>query len=112
MDKIAKYRQIIERLLSKRLQSRLANSPEAVPHLVKDPDKDEYLLVWVGWSGKSYRHGLMFHLQIIDNKIWIHEDKTDYDIANRLVEEGIPKSDIVLGYVAPYLRDSAGFATA
>ena len=112
MDKVAKYRQIIETLLSKRLKTRLANNPDAQPHLIRDPEKDEYALLWVGWSGKSYRHGLMFHLQIINGKVWIHEDRTDYDIANRLIEEGIPKSDIVLGYVAPYIRDSAGFAAA
>jgi hypothetical protein len=54
----------------------------------------------------------MFHLQIKNNKIWIHEDRTDFDIAGRLVDAGIPKSDIVLGFVEPLVRETEGFAMA
>ncbi|MEZ4934662.1 MAG: element excision factor XisI family protein [Saprospiraceae bacterium] len=74
-------------------------------HLVIDREKDEYLLLWVGWTDIKYHHGLMFHFQIIDGKIWIHENRTDIDIVEVLTEKGVPKSDIVLGFVAPYLRE-------
>jgi hypothetical protein len=112
MDKIEKYRKIIEDILRQRAATSLANVRGAEPHLVIDKEKDEFILLWVGWTGNHYKHGIMFHLQIKDKKIWIHEDRTDFDIAGRLVDAGIPKSDIVLGFVEPLIRETAGFAIA
>ena len=108
MDKIAKYRKIIEKYLQHRANLHLASSPGAKGHLVIDREKDESVLLWVGWSGTSYKHGLMFHLQIMDGKVWIHENRTDIDLAQVLNEAGISKSDIVLGFVAPYAREAGG----
>jgi hypothetical protein len=112
MDKISKYKAIISDVLETRAKNMLANSPGAQSHLVYDGEKNEYVLIWVGWSGSSYTHGLMFHIQIIDEKVWVHEDRTDIGIADVLVEAGIPKTDIVLGFVAPYARSISGFAAA
>lgn len=112
MDKTSRYRSILEEFLRTRAAAGIATEPGAEPHLIIDPEKDEYVLMWIGWSGYKYMHGIMFHLQIIDGKVWIHEDRTDIDIAGRLVERGIPKSDIVLGYVSPEVRESGGYAVA
>jgi hypothetical protein len=112
MDKIAQYQQIIEKVLRNRSSLPISNSPGAEGHLVIDPEKREYVLLRVGWSGPTYKHGLMFHIEIKGDKVWIHEDRTDIDLAGLLIEEGIPKSHIVLGFVAPYARESSGFAAA
>jgi hypothetical protein len=112
MDKITRYRSIIEQYLNERARGSLATQPGAKAHLIIDREKDEYVFIWVGWSGYQYKHGMMFHLQIIDGKVWVHEDRTDIDIASRLVEAGIPKSDIVLGFVSPEVRETGGYAVA
>ncbi len=112
MDKIDKYKTIIHEVLDTRAKNMLANSPGAQSHLVYDEAKNEYVLLWVGWTGEKYTHGLMFHVQIIDEKVWVHEDRTDIGIADVLAEAGIPKTDIVLGFVAPYARSISGFAAA
>ncbi|MEZ4887795.1 MAG: element excision factor XisI family protein [Chitinophagales bacterium] len=39
----------------------------------------------------------IFHLQIKGDKIWVHEDNTDLEIAEVIARAGIPKSKIVLG---------------
>jgi hypothetical protein len=52
----------------------------------------------------------MFHFQIIDGKVWIHENRTDIDLIEVFTEKGIAKSDIVLGFVAPYLRGAEKMA--
>lgn len=80
---------------------KLSNSPGAKSHLVIDREKLEFLLLWIGWTGSSYKHGLMFHLQIVDGKVWIHENRTDIDLGEVLIELGISKSDIIAGNVAP-----------
>lgn len=41
---------------------------------------------------------ILTHLEIIDDKIWIHRDGLEDRIANDLVKAGIPKSQIVLGF--------------
>ena len=43
-----------------------------------------------------------FNIQIKDNKIWIHEDTTDFNISKIFINQGIPKSDIVLGFVKSF----------
>ncbi len=105
MDKITKYRQTLDRYLTHRASLRLAASPGAKAHLVIDREKDEYVLLWVGWTDAKYKHGLMFHFQIINGKVWIHENRTDIDLVEVLSEKGIARTDIVLGFVAPYLRE-------
>jgi hypothetical protein len=35
---------------------------------------------------------------LIDNKIWIQQDETEDGIASDLLEAGVPKEDIVLGF--------------
>jgi hypothetical protein len=51
-------------------------------------------------------------MDIKDGKIWVQQDTTDVPIVQRLLDAGVPKSDIVLGFHAPYKRALAGFATA
>lgn len=52
----------------------------------------------------------MLHLDIKNNKIWIQHDETEIDIANELVNLGIPKEDIVLAFHEPLVRQYTGFA--
>jgi hypothetical protein len=50
------------------------------------------------------------HLDIKGEKIWIHHDGTEIDIADELVKLGVPKSDIVLAFHEPLVRQYTGFA--
>jgi XisI protein len=45
-------------------------------------------------------------------RIWVQEDATDYDLVGVLEDKGIPKSDIVLAFHAPYKRPYTGYAIA
>jgi hypothetical protein len=44
--------------------------------------------------------------------VWVQRDGTEYGVTNDLVEAGIPKSDIVLGFHQPDVRQYTGFAVA
>ena len=110
MGQLKKYRQILHQYLIHRASLKLATSPNAKPHLIIDQEKDEYIFLWIGWSEAKYKHSLMFHFQIIDGKIWIHENRTDIDLIKVFLEKGVAKSDIVLGFVAPYLRETGKMA--
>jgi hypothetical protein len=49
-------------------------------------------------------------VEIKDGKIWIERDGTEIVVANELVEAGVPKTDIVLAFYAPYRRLYTEFA--
>ncbi|MEB3179867.1 MAG: element excision factor XisI family protein [Nostocaceae cyanobacterium] len=51
--------------------------------------------------GKNIR---LIHVDLIEGKIWIQRDGTVKGIANPLVDAGVPKKHIVLGFRSPELR--------
>lgn len=46
-----------------------------------------------------------------DVKIWIQRDFTEEGVASELVDLGVPKTDIVLGFKPPDMRQFTGFAS-
>lgn len=112
METIDKYKEIIHQELSYRCTIPIANAPSLKRHLIVTKDGSEFLLLTMGWHKKHYRHNLVFHVEIKDGKVWVHEDKTDVGIATKFVENGIPKSDIVLGFLPKYAQEVSGFAVA
>lgn len=110
MDKLDRYRQLIQELLTERANTRSANDP-IESHTIFDHQSDRYQLVNVGWKDSSTRiYGCALHVDIIDGKIWVQHDGTEDAIADRLVAEGVPKQDIVLAYHAPHVRQYTEFA--
>src|SRR5690242_3364554 len=95
MDTIADYRRIIRTLLLPLAERRYANA-DITNEVVLDEANDHYLVMSVGWQGRSKRiHGCLVHLDIINGKVWIQRDGTEDGIGYDLEAAGIPKSDIV-----------------
>jgi hypothetical protein len=110
MDKITKYRNIIRQVLKPFAQNHYAGAPNLKNQLIFDTEHDHYLVMTVGWDGEMPVRDCVFHIDITDGKVWIQEDNTDSDIASLLMEAGIPKSDIVLGFQSPSMRKYSSFA--
>lgn len=109
MDRIEQYQQIIQKHLEAEAKQPI-NLDFAVPRtLVLDKFAKRYILLARGWLKKKYVHYFVYHIEIIDGKVWIHEDRTDTGIALELVRLGIPKADIVLGYFPKYAREMSDF---
>ncbi|MGK7929053.1 MAG: XisI protein [Spirulina sp.] len=81
-------------------------------HLIVSDDKKNYLLMTMGWEKGVRVHGCVTHLEVIDDKVWIHRDGLEDGIANDLVRAGIPKSQIVLGFHPPKIRTYTEFAVS
>jgi hypothetical protein len=109
MDQLARYREIVSRVIEDYVSPKPANGDIDV-ELVIDPQRDHYEIVHVGWQEYRRVHGTIIHVDIIDGKIWIQYDGTDRPIADELVAAGIPKEDIVLAFHPEYLRKHTGFA--
>jgi len=109
MARIEEYAQYIEAILRNYGQYRPTYGDVEV-QLVMDRERHHYQLLNVGWRGNQRVRGCVLQLDIKDGKIWIQHDGTETGVANELVEMGVPKSDIVLAFHAPYKRPYTGFA--
>lgn len=115
MDELGNYRKIIQNLLEEFTTRQYANSDilELTNKTVFDSVHDRYLVISNGWKiDRSRIHGCLIDIEIINEKIWIQRDGTDYGIASDLVALGIPKEKIVLGFKEPEVRPYTGFAIA
>ena len=75
-----------------------------------DTMRDHYQLIYVGWDKGRRVYGPVMHLDIKNGKIWIQWNGTEDDIAAELMELGVSKQDIVLGFHTPYMRQFSDFA--
>ena len=110
MDRVDTYRQIIRDVLSEYVRIQYANG-DIQNEAVFDRENDRYLIVSVGWQDIKRVHGVLVHIDIVNDKVWIQRDGTEHGIANDLVAAGIPKDHIVLGFQAPEVRQYTEFAT-
>ncbi|NJL41151.1 MAG: XisI protein [Leptolyngbyaceae cyanobacterium SM1_4_3] len=109
MANVEQYRQLVQTLLLEYSNIK-ANNEEVEAEAIFDVERDRYQVVHVGWSNKRRVYGCILHVDIKDGKIWIHHDGTEGGIANELVEQGVPKHDIVLAFHSPFKRQFTEFA--
>ena len=106
MDKITQYQQIIFELLQE-----YAAIPPSYPtslkdEVVADTVRNHFQLISLGWEGSKFVYDVVFHIDILDDKVWIQQNNTEANIALELIERGISTSDIVIGFQHPSLRVS------
>jgi hypothetical protein len=114
MDKITLYRAIIKKIFQEYATTRIpANDANPGYQLIFDEQGDHYLLYRTAWKDDFRRvHFCVFHIDIINDKLWVQEDATDFDLVGVLEDNRIPRSDLVLAFHAPYKRQHTGYAVA
>ncbi len=111
MDKLANYRRLIQTLLTD--YTKLVNQAPAEnleTHTVFDNENDRYMVYRTGWWGNKRIHSAILYVRLHQGKIWIEEDGTEEGLSTSLLEAGVPKEDIVLGFRHPELRPYTEFA--
>jgi hypothetical protein len=114
VDQLSRYRAAVRQVLSRYadLDNQGPPTPGVRTFCAFDDERDQYLVVRVGWSGQRRVKGVVLHLRIQDGKVWLEENGTDREIASDLIALGVPAQDIVLGFHHPSLRESPPFAVA
>lgn len=110
MDKLEKYRQFIKQILREHAQISGTNNAAVKPELLFDSEHDHYQLAYVGWQGDKRVFGPVMHFDIQGDKIWIQYNGTEDSVAQRLVDMGVPPSDIVLGFHSAFKRQFTPYA--
>jgi hypothetical protein len=113
MDRLDKYRDAIKKILTE-YHSWASNSDirDRESCLVFDEVHDQYFWFLMGWEGNRKYRNIQVHIRIKNQKIYIEDDWTEEGIANELLREDIPKSDIVLAFHDLETRKLTEFAVA
>ena len=111
MDKLNRYREIVKHIVQE-YGSWFPQSDDIQTEVVINPDLDHYEVLRVGWEGERRIHHSSIHLDIINGKVWIQDDRTNRPVADALLEAGVPHEDIVLGFHPPEVRQYTEFAAA
>jgi hypothetical protein len=111
MDKLAKYQSILQDLLLEYAQIKPAYGEFDV-EVSFDTERHHYQIWHMGWLQKRWVHHCPMHFAIRNEKIWLLANSTEHDLAEELIERGVPKQDIVLGFQPEYIRELTGYAVS
>lgn len=111
MAKLDEYRRCVRQLLKEYAQ-RDSCEDGVEAQTIFDPQSDRYQLIYVGWHNRRRVYGPVLHFDIKNEKIWIQLNGTEDDVADALMEMGVKREDIVLGFQSPHRRQFTEFAVS
>ena len=111
MDPVNNYREAVERVLTVYTTIPYAHG-ELRCEALFDCAHDRYALITLGWNAGKRVHFPLVHIDIVGDKVWIEKDTTEDGVAPELVQAGIPKSQIVLAFRPPEVRQHTEYAVA
>ncbi len=113
MEKVERYKGITKKIIHDVAQLFASSNDDIRHQAIIDGNSGNYVLLMNGWKGESRFYGILIHFEVEENgRIWLHQDNTDLIIVDQLLDQGIPKKDIVLGFHAPVMRPDTDFAVA
>jgi hypothetical protein len=110
MANIEAYRACVQQVITEYARYTASADDLVETQTIFDTTHDHYQLTHAGWRRQRRIYGCVLHVDVKDGKIWIQYDGTEVGIANKLVDHGIPKDDIVLAFLAPSRRQFSEFA--
>jgi hypothetical protein len=113
MVALKKYQKAILTILEDFVSTPYSHSPTVEKQLIADVKRNRYQAIVCGWeSEEQFVCTTFLHFEIKNGKIWIQQNWTERLVATELVEQGVPKSKIVLGYLPPIGREISGYAVS
>ncbi len=111
MDQLARQQNAIQTLIRNYANYGASSDQDDVEtQFVFDSEHHHYQLVYVGWEHQRRVYGCVLHFDIKDSKIWIQYNGTEVDVAEELVNLGITKDEIVIGFHSPIKRRLTDYA--
>ena len=106
--KVKKYEQIILDSLN------TYKRDEEDYYLIIDKENQHYQLLLAGWDKKrTYYCRILMHFHLRANGIiCIFENHTEIELVDVLMDQGVPKSDILVSFLPQVARQYAGYAVA
>ncbi|NJL76652.1 MAG: XisI protein [Saprospiraceae bacterium] len=114
MDQLARHKQLVKQIVEEIAAIQGNPNTSLNIQLITDDEHGHYLLYNNQWREERRYYGCFLHIGVPADtgRIWIHHDGTDLIIAEKLLENGVSKQDIVLAHRSPIMRPDTGFAIA
>lgn len=114
MDRLSLFREKIKEILGSfaALVKRTSRAKQIDTVTLFDEESDNYMVYRIGWEDKKRIHLTMMYVRIVEGKIWFEENRTEIDIAQELMDLGISKDEMCLGFIHPLLREEEASAVA
>lgn len=109
MAAVKDYERIVRKLILEHATHRPKHGDIELRAVI-DAKQGLYQVQQIGWQNRRRVHGTSVHIDLIGDKVWVQHDGTRDGVANELVEAGIPRENIVLGFRPAHVRPSTGFA--
>lgn len=77
-----------------------------------DNERHHYQSLLYGHQDDRFLFIVQFHFDIINDQIWLQQNNTDIDLGEELVNLGVPKSDIVLGFLSEFEREYSDYGVS
>ena len=104
MDRLTHHKAIVRRIVEE-VAGMTPSDQDSETQLIMDEQRGHYVLFSVGWHQDRREYVPFVHLDVRpDAQVYVQHDGTDLKIAERLAEEGIEKSSIVLAFQSPNRR--------
>ena len=97
MERLKKFQKALTAVMSD-IEKEFSNAENSNVqfHQLIDEKHHRYQLLAVGWLDNNDRvFNIFFQADIANDKIWMQVDNNEYSVAERLVDKGISKKDIV-----------------
>lgn len=99
---ISFYQACIKRLLTE-YEERAPESLET--ELIFDDERMRYLVLRAGWIGEKRIHSPIVHIDIWNDEIVIQANNTEDLLDTELINMGVPRDKIRLGFIPPKVWD-------
>ena len=109
--KLKKYEKAILDILNEYAKIKYANVTGG-NQLIADKENLRYQVVTIGWEGNKFVHDCPMHFDIINGKVWVQQNMTEWEVGEMLEERGVSRHDIVVGFLPPELREYSKYAMA
>lgn len=110
--KIKKYERLLQGFLTEYVAER-TDRKDLGYQLILDNVRRHYQVILNGFDNHRFVHKILFHFEIKETgKIWIWANETDIEIGILFRLQGVPITDIVLGFFPPHLRELSEYAVA
>jgi hypothetical protein len=100
---VKKYQKAILEILNYYAAIQSPFMPLVTNYVLADVSKQHYQLQRMGWYQDRHVHYTVFHFEIRNNQVWVHENRTDVNIDAELIEAGVAPKDIISGLEHPVL---------
>lgn len=106
-SQITFYQQCIKTLLA---EYQTLCTQNAAIELLFDDERKRYMVMRVGWVKQKRIHVCLVHIDLVHDLVIIQCNNTEEPLAADLVNMGIPKEKIGLGFIPPEARQYAEYS--